>query len=161
MPQQPSQSDLELLAQYRAGLHLGSPSKEPLTAGDASLRSTAAVAYFNSGANRSAEDMRDPEGFLSPIVLDAYIAYMTKHRTQADGKLRAGDNWQRGMPKARYMRSMWRHFLDVWRLWRTPTPIESECMVESLCALMFNVHAMLFEVLISAGEPRPLIRSDD
>lgn len=117
------------------------------------------MAHFNSGANRSAEDLRDPEGFLSPLVLDAYIAYMTKHRTQADGKLRPGDNWQKGMPKARYMRSMWRHFLDVWRLWRREKAADQ--MVEPLCALMFNVHAMLLEVLISNGEPRPLIRSED
>lgn len=108
------------------------------------------VKEFKSGATRSPEPLEDPEGFLSPFVIDAFNAYMAKHRTQSDGKLRASDNWQKGMPKRRYMRSMWRHFLQVWRIWRQEG--RSGHLVEPLCALMFNVHGMLLEVLISTGK---------
>lgn len=115
---------------------------------------------FNSGSTRTAETLFDPEGFLNPEVLAQFSKYMANHRTQADGNIRNSDNWQKGMPKARYMRSMWRHFLDVWRIWRRGEKIHH--LVDPLCAIMFNVHGMLLEVLISLGEvDRPIIRSED
>jgi hypothetical protein len=78
-----------------------------------------AMTTFGSGATRSADDDKiDPEGFLSPLVIERFCQYMHKHRKQGDGALRASDNWQKGMGQARYVKSLWRHFLDVWRIWR-------------------------------------------
>lgn len=117
---------------------------------------------FNSGSTRSTEPLEDPEGFLSPFVINYFNEYMAKHRTQADGEIRTGDNWQKGMPKARYMRSMWRHFLEVWTIWRNPRASSLKLLIDPLCALMFNVHGMLLEVIISLEYvQRPIIRSED
>ncbi len=102
---------------------------------------------FDSGATRNNDDDNlDFEGFLSPAVLERYAIYMHTHRVQADGKMRDSDNWQKGLPIPQYMKSMWRHFLDVWKIhrgWGT-------CGItrqEALCALLFNVMGMLHEVI--------------
>ena len=109
---------------------------------------------FESGATRDSDETKlDFEGFLSPAVLQRYAQYMHKHRVQADGKLRASDNWKKGIPKNAYMASMWRHFFDVWALHRKfPERAEEKNKEEALCALLFNVMGMLHEVL---GEPTP------
>ena len=77
---------------------------------------------FNSGATRdSDEGKNDYEAFLSFPVLKAYGDYMNKHRVQADGKLRDGDNWQKGFGDNHCsvcMKSLWRHFLDMWAIHR-------------------------------------------
>ena len=101
---------------------------------------------FESGATRDSDETKlDYEGFLSPLVIDRYAQYMHKHRKQADGKLRASDNWQQGIPMSAYMKSMWRHFLDVWRQWRGLKG--EDTFEESLCALIFNASGMLHEQL--------------
>lgn len=101
---------------------------------------------FESGATRNNdEESFDYEGFLSPLVLERYAEYMHTHRKQTDGKMRASDNWQKGIPITSYMSSMWRHFVDVWKLHRN-----RHCEVtkqEALCALLFNVMGMLHEVI--------------
>lgn len=115
---------------------------------------------FDSGATRTAEPLEDYEGFLSPLVLEQFARYMAKHRKKEDGEIRSSDNWQRGMSKTRYMRSMWRHFHELWKRWRHRKDRAS--LVDPLCALFFNVQGMLLEVLISIGKAdRPIIRSDD
>jgi hypothetical protein len=100
---------------------------------------------FETGATRSADEHKpDYEGFVSPLVIWRYGQYMLKHRVQDDGEVRDSDNWQLGIPLKKYMKSMWRHFLDVWlghRGWST------EDMEESLCALYFNVQGYLHEYL--------------
>lgn len=106
---------------------------------------------FATGATRdSDEEKYDYEGFLSPIVLERFAVYMHKHRKQADSKLRASDNWQKGIPKDAYMKSMFRHFMEVWKAHRGHKNIDLE---EALCALMFNVMGYLFEVLKRRQEP--------
>lgn len=101
---------------------------------------------FESGATRDNDENKlDYEGFLSPLVLDRYAQYMHKHRKQADGVMRSSDNWQKGIPMPAYMKSMWRHFMDVWRQFRGLKGEDS--FEESLCALLFNVHGMLHEHL--------------
>jgi hypothetical protein len=108
---------------------------------------------FPSGATRdNDEEKNDYEGFLSPIVIEAFGDYMTVHRKQADGKLRASDNWQKGMPKVSYMKSLWRHFLDVWFLHRGYKRFDRKTgkeitLKEALCALLFNAMGYLYEVL--------------
>lgn len=101
---------------------------------------------FKSGATRNLDqDKLDFEGFLSPRVLKRFAQYMHKHRQQADGTLRDSDNWQKGIPRDAYMKSMWRHFLDVWSAHRGCG--HDEDVEESLCALMFNVQGYLHEYL--------------
>ncbi len=102
---------------------------------------------FSTGATRSDnEDRLDYEGFFSPLVFERFGQYMHEHRKQADGKLRDSDNWQKGIPINVYMKSMWRHFVEVWKLrrqgWLRSPPLEN-----ALCALLFNVMGMLHEIL--------------
>ena len=59
---------------------------------------------FESGAIRDNDDDKlDLEGFYSPLVVKRFAEYMHKHRIQADGGLRASDNWQRGISKEVYI----------------------------------------------------------
>lgn len=100
---------------------------------------------FDSGATRNDDSENlDFEGFLSPLVIKAYAEYMQKHRMQADGQLRASDNWQKGIPKDAYMKSGWRHFFDWWGEHRDIGSREG--MEDALCGLLFNVMGYLHEL---------------
>lgn len=99
---------------------------------------------FSTGSTRDTDTGKlDPEGFLSPLALEAYFEYMHRHRKLPDGSFRDSDNWQLGIPKSAYMKSMWRHFFHVWKLHRCKTGYKKEEMEEALCALLFNVMGML------------------
>ena len=108
---------------------------------------------FDTGATRGSEDNKyDYEGFLDPFVLERYGEYMHAHRTQADGKPRAADNWQKGMSKNSYKKSLLRHTFDTWRVWRGGTVYDPETgeavsLQSLLCAIMFNVMGLLHEEL--------------
>lgn len=108
------------------------------------------IRTFDTGATRDADtDKPDYEGFLSPEVLAEYARYMHENRKQSDGKLRASDNWKKGIPKDEYMKSMWRHFMDVWGNHRaSPAQVPNALMNEALCALLFNVMGYMYEELI-------------
>lgn len=100
---------------------------------------------FKTGATRSAETAYDPSGFLSPRVLQVFSEYMEKHRTQADGTLRASDNWQKGMPTSRTIRSLIRHTFDIWLMSRGYKPKSKDCTtpLDALCAIYFNVGRLI------------------
>lgn len=101
---------------------------------------------FDTGATRNDNlDQHDYEGFLSPLVIEAFGRYMHKHRLQADGTMRDGDNWQKGIPKTSYIKSAWRHFLLWWKIHRGYAPADD--LEEALCALFFNVQGYLHESL--------------
>lgn len=106
---------------------------------------------FESGAIRSADATRDDsEAYLSPLVIDRFNEYMTKHRHLADGRVRDGDNWQKGMPLATYMKGGWRHFLHWWTRHRghpMRDPMAGRDIEEDLCALLFNVQGYLHETI--------------
>ena len=70
---------------------------------------------------------------------------MTKHRIQADGKIRDNDNWQKGMSRAVYIKSAWRHFHD-WLLEHRGYK-SREGLEDALCALLFNIMGYLHEAL--------------
>jgi hypothetical protein len=113
------------------------------------------VRVFGTGATRDVDtDKPDYEGYLSPLVIERFGQYMTKHRHQSDGNLRASDNWQKGIPFDVYMKSAWRHFMDWWRCHRDDSvgsmygPGFAE---EALCALLFNVQGYLHELLKRKG----------
>lgn len=98
---------------------------------------------FQTGATRDNDNHKlDYEGFLSPLAIEEFAKYMHKNRLQADGKLRDSDNWQKGIPIDAYMKSMWRHFFNVWKAHRN-----NQDNIEDLCALLFNVQGMLHEKL--------------
>lgn len=106
---------------------------------------------FTTGATRDNDTEKyDYEGFLSPLVLQRYAAYMHKHRLQADGKLRESDNWQKGMPKDCFIKSAWRHFMDWWLEHRALPSREG--LEDALCALLFNVMGYLHEILKDKNE---------
>jgi len=102
------------------------------------------IRKFKTGATRDTnENKYDYEGFLSPIVLKRFAKYMNKHRIQSDGSLRDSDNWQKGIPKDAYIKSTFRHFLDLWlehRGFKSRENIE-----EALCAIIFNIQGYLHE----------------
>lgn len=104
---------------------------------------------FSSGATRDDDiNKLDYEGFISPLVLLRYAQYMHQHRTQADGKLRDSDNWQKGIPIKQYMKSKWRHFVDTWTNYRLGMSVGDTAILEdSLCAELFNTNGMLHEIL--------------
>jgi hypothetical protein len=103
---------------------------------------------FETGATRDSDETKhDPEGFNSPLVELRFCEYMTKHRVQADGGLRASDNWQKGIPRDAYMKSIWRHMLDLWLHHRGYGHKAKEPLEEALCALRFNIDGYLFEIL--------------
>ena len=109
---------------------------------------------FDTGATRdNDEEKLDYDGFLSPLVIRRYAEYLHKHRTQADGKKRDSDNWQKGIPLATYIKSMWRHFMELWTMHRDPNPEYQDdntmdCdMEEALCAIIFNASGYLHELL--------------
>ncbi len=101
---------------------------------------------FGSGATRHTDvDKLDYEGFLSPLVIERYAQYLHKHRTQADGKLRDSDNWQKGIPRDTYMKSAWRHLMAWWRKHRGHETQEK--IEDDICAVMFNTMGYLHELL--------------
>jgi len=108
---------------------------------------------FTSGATRDDETGKnDYEGFLSPLVIRRFGDYMTLHRKQADGGMRDSDNWQKGMEQSVYLKSMFRHFMDLWSIWRGHTVLDSKdahkvTRDEACCAIMFNIMGFLHEEL--------------
>jgi hypothetical protein len=105
------------------------------------------IRTFESGATRdTAEGKLDYEGFLSPLALHRYAQYMNKHRVQSDGGLRDSDNWQKGIPLTQYLKSKWRHFMDIWAIRRGYPIIAVEPDLEEvLCADLFNTMGLLHE----------------
>lgn len=110
------------------------------------------IRKFETGATRDTDDNKyDYEAFFCPLVLERRAAYMHKHRLQADGSLRPGDNWQKGIPLDQYAKSEARHHQQFWKLHRgLPTvdekgqPVDLE---EAICAEMFNLEGYLSELL--------------
>lgn len=112
----------------------------------------AEIRQFETGATRDKNANKyDYEGFLCPLVIREYGAYMHKNRLQKDGTLRASDNWQNGIPKDSYMESIWRHFHDLWTLHRGYEAVDFEgkpvTIKEALCGIMFNAMGYLHEVI--------------
>lgn len=111
------------------------------------------IRQFSTGATRNLDKSKlDYEGFLSPLALKAFAEYMHSHRQQKDDTFRDSDNWQKGIPHDVYVKSLFRHFFDLWSLHRGGAPISPDSglqvdQVEALCAMMFNVQGLLHELL--------------
>lgn len=101
---------------------------------------------FDTGALRNSDTgSLDFEACLSPKILKRYAEYIRKHRKLTDGSIRPDDNWQKGMPKERYMKSLLRHTMDAWLEHRGESSRDG--MEDALCAIIFNAQGMLFEVM--------------
>ncbi len=99
---------------------------------------------FETGANRDNDDDKyDYEGFLSPVVLEAFAAYMHENRKTLDGTYRASDNWQKGIPQEAYVKSAYRHFHDFTKIWRGFKAKEGE--LAATMGILFNVMGWVFE----------------
>jgi hypothetical protein len=80
--------------------------------------------------------------------------YMHEHRVQADGVIRDSDNWQKGIPKDAYVKSLVRHVEDVKLIHRGYPATDfttgaDVSMKDALCAVLFNVQGLLHEILTS------------
>ena len=119
---------------------------------------------FATGATRdTAEGKLDFEGFLSPLAIQAFAEYMNENRVQSDGSLRDSDNWQKGIPMVAYIKSLFRHFFEIWSIHRKciragALDVDSgnidydfsiayrRSMKKALCAALFNVQGYLHEL---------------
>lgn len=107
------------------------------------------IREWKTGANRDTmEGKIDFEGFLNPLVLEAYAKYMDKHRVMADGTLRASDNWQNLFGDEHLdvcMKSAWRHFHAWWMEHRGYQSREG--VEDAICGVIFNAQAYLLKIL--------------
>jgi hypothetical protein len=104
---------------------------------------------FETGATRDTDTNKpDYEGFISPLVTERFGRYMMAHKKQADGKLRASDNWQKGIPMAAYVKSLLRHVQDLLLHWDGYQDLVTDRDLESVCcAIRFNVDGFLHELI--------------
>lgn len=114
------------------------------------------IRTFESGATRNLDTSKfDYEAFINPAALAAYAEFMHGHRRQADGSLRDGDNWQKGITFTAYMKSLVRHTVDLWRMHRgypvtNPDTGEPHTKQELCCAIVFNAMGYLKELVDTA-----------
>jgi hypothetical protein len=109
---------------------------------------TDVIRKFDTGATRDIDfDKFDFEAFLSPLVIEEYGRYMHGKRKLADGSMRDGDNWQKGIPLDAYMKSGMRHQMDWWKHHRGYPDLATEDEIDTLCALLFNVQGYLHELI--------------
>lgn len=120
---------------------------------------------FDTGATRNLEEGKpDYEGFLSPLVMVAFGRYMNLNRVLPDGAKRDSDNWQLGIPMDAYMKSGWRHMIDLWLHHRNYPNLAREGVVFACCAVLFNIQGYLHEYLkkhpnaLDSVEAKPDVR---
>lgn len=133
------------------GRHSWEPAHSQITLPQTGGNLGAAIRTFKTGATRSQDATRDdPEGYLSPLVLQRFSQHMTKHRTQPDGSIRSSDNWQKGIPLDVYMKGLTRHHQHLWlrhRGWPVEDNKAGSNIEEDLCAIIFNAQGYLYELL--------------
>ena len=110
------------------------------------------IRKFETGATRdTSANKNDYEGFLSPLVIEAFGDYMSENRVQKDGSLRASDNWQKGIPKDVYVKSAFRHFMQFWKLHRGLACVDENGkpvdLKHAVGGLLFNIMGYMHESL--------------
>lgn len=121
---------------------------------------------FGTGATRNDDSKKnDYRGFISPLAVREYGNYMTEHRTQKDGTVRASDNWKKGISRLAYLSSLLRHTEDIHLIMEGHTAINPDTgqvvtLKEALSAAFFNVQGLLHEVVLGRDvqdkEERPI-----
>lgn len=119
---------------------------------------------FESGATRdNADNKLDYEGFLSPRVLELYAQYMHKHRIQPDGNMRDSDNWQKGIPIEAYRKSLLRHTIQAFGVWRGQNVIDDKGVAvtehDALLAVLFNTMGLLHEITRTMADKNLIVRN--
>jgi hypothetical protein len=116
---------------------------------DIVTKQAVAIRKFETGATRdTAEGKYEYNGFNSPLVEKRFAEYMHLHRHQSDGQLRDSGNWKHGIPEEEYLKSMHRHFVDLWLIMDGFKAEARDQDIESvLCAIRFNVNGLLHEEL--------------
>jgi len=111
-------------------------------------KDTGEIRDFGTGATRDTADGKlDPSGYISPIVMLQFYSYMKMNELSSNGEIRSSDNWQGGMPKPVYAKSLRRHYEDV-ALWMDGyDSYVKDGIIAALCGVMFNCMGLLFEVL--------------
>jgi len=107
---------------------------------------TSKIRKFDTGAFRDTEEGKlDIEGFINPLVIKSFCEYMHKHRFIADKTLRNSDDWQKGIPQDVYIKSLSRHYLDLWLEHRGYKSREGK--IDALNGILFNVMGYYLEEL--------------
>ena len=107
---------------------------------------------FSTGASRNLDHGKhDLTGFLSVPALRAFADYMHRKRQMPDGSVRDGDNWQKGMPRKEFLRSLERHVFDLKAhlTGNEKFAMTDEPVLDALCAIMFNAQGLLHEIQIN------------
>jgi len=119
---------------------------------------------YPTGANRSNNIGKpDYEACISPLVLRRYAQHIANYRLQDDGKIRADDNWQKGIPFDDYMKSLVRHVIDAWGMHRGMWLVSRDggSLEDTLCAVMFNAMGYLHEALKADTPAYPAVSPDE
>ena len=128
--------------------NMGDGVVSPVAFPDGHFKSPTPTRKFDTGATRDQDTSKfDYEGFLSPLALTRFAAYMHKNRVQSDGALRDSDNWQKGIPLSSYMKSLWRHLMTVWGHHRGVPAGNDESLEDALCGVIFNAQGYLHEIM--------------
>jgi len=115
------------------------------------VRHSSELRNFDTGAIRDNDDSKiNYQGALSPLVLEAYGAYIQKHSLLPDGTRRNNKNWQNLFGTHEEHRqvcieSAWRHFIDL--LMEHDGYDSRDGLDEAIGGLMFNIQAYWFSVL--------------
>lgn len=106
------------------------------------------IRKFDTGATRNDDTgALEPWGFTSALVEKKFSEYMDRHRMQADGELRASNNWTKGIPTEAYWHSLSRHILDFRLLWEGfGREARTQDIMDSLCGIKFNVDGLIYEL---------------
>jgi hypothetical protein len=87
------------------------------------------------------------EGFTHPMVEKQFAKYMNMNRLQSDGQLRDSDNWQKGIPQDAYIKSLKRHYDEMWQNHRGYHEEGEAGIIAALCGIIFNAKGYLLEYL--------------
>lgn len=114
--------------------------------------------HFNTGATRDSDEGKlHYKGFLSTKALGWFAEYMESHRTQADGSVRAPDNWKKGIPLDAYEDSLTRHFME----WLDALEDGDYSRADAVApALFFNLQGWMHERVKASEARRPASDAD-
>lgn len=118
-----------------------------------------------TGATRDSNHGKyDYFGFNHPVVEWFFSKYMYKHRKQADGTMRAPDNWWKGFDdEVEVVRSADRHLQDIKLILAGHEVIDEDgkevTIEDAACGVRFGMNALLLGRLretkkIQRGEQR-------
>lgn len=119
-----------------------------LRTGTAMVADNGTLRTFPSGATRdTSANKPDYARYESAAVVREFGKYMLKHQTQSDGQWRPGDNWKKGFGMDVLISSGDRHWQDIKGVVTEPALWQGVDLIESLCAMRFNINAMLLEAV--------------